>query len=212
MYHFQLKQDQLALEALNRYNVFDEVPLIGSITYVELAKKCNIPETRLRRFIQHAMPNRIFWAPTPDSVAHTITSAEVVRSPFLYAWLGHNIEEIGPGCTKVIEAMERWGDSEDPTKAGFPLAFDLKEENLFQWFESDGAGEARAENGEVDKFDRTKGWRARRFGNAMKFMMSHGVSASRHVHGGFDWESLGKATVVDVSLTLGQVCLLETLH
>ena len=212
MCHFQLKQDQLTLEALNYYNVFDEVPLTGSITYAELAKRCRIPETRLRRFIQHAMSNRIFWAPTPNSVAHTITSAEVVRSPFLYAWLGHNVEEIGPGCTKVIEAMKQWGDSEDPTEAGFPLAFNLKGENLFQFFESDGVGEASAVNGKVDKFDRTKGWRARRFGNAMKFMMSHGVSASKHVHGGFDWESLGEATVVDVSSTLGQTYLLEAPH
>jgi 6-hydroxytryprostatin B O-methyltransferase len=150
------------------------------------------------------MSNRIFWAPTPDSVAHTNTSAEVVRNPFGYAWLGHNIEEVTPGCTKVIEAMERWGDSEDPAETGFALAFDLKGENLFQWFDNDGAGEARGLHGEVDKSDRTKGWRARRFGDAMKFWMSQGVASSKHVHGGFDWESLGKATVIDVSLKSGR--------
>lgn len=145
------------------------------------------------------MSNRIFWAPTPDSVAHTLTSAEVIRSPLLYAWIGHNIEEVSPGSTKVIEAMEKYGDSQDPVEAGIPLAFNLEGENLFQFFENDGVGEAKASDGKIDKFDRTKGWRARRFGNAMKFMMSHGVSAAQRVHGGFDWESLGEATVVDVS-------------
>lgn len=56
------------------------------------------------------MTNHIFWAPTPDLVAHTNNSAEMVREELLFAWFGHNIEEIGPGATKLVEAIDRWGD------------------------------------------------------------------------------------------------------
>lgn len=167
------------------------------MTYAELAEKCNIPERRLRRFVKHAIANRIFWAPTPDSVAHTITSAEVVRSPLLYAWIAHNAEDVLPGTLKVVEAMDRWGDSEDPAQAGIPLAFDLNGQNVFYWAETDGIGEY-VEGGNP-RNDRAMGWRARRFGAAMKHLMSGGPHASAHIHGGFDWDSLGKATVVDVS-------------
>jgi hypothetical protein len=79
---------------------------------------------------------------------------------------------------------------------------DVKGEQFFQLLENDGASEPKASEGEVDKTDRTKGWRARRFGEAMKFMTTFGVSSAKHIHGGFDWDALGKATVVDVSMSL----------
>jgi hypothetical protein len=63
------------------------------------------------------MTNRIFWSPTPDSVAHTITSAEVVRSPLMYAWMDHNLQEIAQASLKVIDALEKYGDSQDPAQA-----------------------------------------------------------------------------------------------
>lgn len=47
--------------------------------YTDLATKCNTAEPRLRRIPEHAFVNKLFWAPTPDTVAHTITSAEMVR-------------------------------------------------------------------------------------------------------------------------------------
>lgn len=56
-----------------------------------------------------------------------------------------------------------------------------------------------AEDGEGDK----KGFRMKRIGEAMESMKGDGTYNVAHAQQGFDWASLGKATVVDVSsLTL----------
>jgi len=185
---------------LNEWKVFDAVPITGSITYEELAKKVNVPEARLRRVLTHAISNHIFWAPTRDSISHTSTSAEVVRDPLLFAWLGHNFDEITPGIVKILESMEKYGESEKPEYAGTMIAYG-KELPFFKWIDIDGAGEPPKDvsEGKVVNGDRTKGWRARRFGNAMKFMMQSGTYASFHAVAGFDWGNLGKGIVVDVS-------------
>jgi hypothetical protein len=47
----------------------------------------------------------IFWAPTLDTIAHTARSAEFIRDQFLYAWVGHNWEEVAPGLSKVMELI-----------------------------------------------------------------------------------------------------------
>jgi hypothetical protein len=72
------------------YNVFDAVPLDGRISYADLAQKCNVLKSHLRRWMRHAISKRIFQASTKDSVAHTITSAECVRDETVWAWIGHN--------------------------------------------------------------------------------------------------------------------------
>lgn len=83
-----LSTDMVVLDALNAYNLYDAVPLDGSITYAELSAKCNFPEGRLRRILKHAFVNGIFWGPTPDTVAHTGTSAEFIREELRFAYMG----------------------------------------------------------------------------------------------------------------------------
>lgn len=131
-------------------------------------------------------------------MAHTITSAELSRDETAWAWIGHNVEEIGLAAAKIIEQNEKFGDSTSPAEAAVSLAhFADTKTNFFGWFNNDGVGEPKDSDGKIDKFDRSKGWRARRFGNVMKFFTSGSGYASSHVHD-FDWEVLGHATVVDV--------------
>ena len=180
--------------------MYDAVPLEGSITYADLAAKVNVPEGRLRRVIHYALNNHIFIASGPDSIAHSATSAEAVLDPFVYGWIEHNVFEVGPAALKVTDAVEKFGDSEEPGHAGAALALPV-EEGLFFWMENDGVGEPSEEilGGKIVKSDRTKGYRNRRFGAAMHSMMIGGAHAAAHVNNGFDWEALGKGTVVDVS-------------
>jgi 6-hydroxytryprostatin B O-methyltransferase len=132
-------------------------------------------------------------------VAHTITSAEFARDETTWAWVGHNVEEIGPAAAKIMEQTDRFGDGTSPAEAAVALAhFESKYTDLFGWMENDGAGELKISDEKIDKSDRTKGWRARRFGNTMKYLTSGGGYSSSHVHG-FGWDALGEASVVDVS-------------
>jgi hypothetical protein len=68
---------------------------------------------------------------------------------------------------------------------GMTLGFDLKGKGMWEWFALDDEG-GRQE----------KGWRTRRFAQAMEI---RGGYEMVHIHNGFDWQSLGKSTVVDVS-------------
>ena len=134
------------------------------------------------------MTRRTFYEPTPGYVAHTANSAAVVNDSSLSAWMGHNIEEIGRALSWQGEAIDKWGDTEDPSKAALCLAFGLPEGNTaFDFLQNDGEGEKQ-------------GWRAKRFGLAMSAMSKTGAFSSAHLHTGFDWPSLDEATVVDVCL------------
>jgi len=53
-------------------------------------------------------------------------------------------------------------------------------------------------DGKLDKTDRTKGWRSRMFANCMKMMSNIPAFSMTNIHRAFDWDSLGKAKVVDV--------------
>lgn len=59
------------------------------------------------------------------------------------------------------------------------LGLPLKGESLFEWIENDGVGEPIVvpEGGMLDKSDRTKGWRARMFGNCMRMMSKNPASS-----------------------------------
>jgi hypothetical protein len=70
------------------------------------------------------------------------------------------------------------------SETGFPLPLNLKGENWFQFIESDGVGKASAVGSEIDKFDRKKGWRVRRFRECNKVYNEPIVSASKYVHRG----------------------------
>ena len=131
-------------------------------------------------------------------MAHTITFAEFARDETTWAWVSHNVEEIGPAAAKIIDQTDRTGERTSPAEAAVALAlFEGKNADVFDFFENDGVGEPKIGNGTIDKSDRSKGWRARRFGNAMKFPTSGGGYSSSHVHG-YNWDALGEATVVDV--------------
>lgn len=184
----------MVLGAMGHFNIFAAVPLDGEISYAAIAAKTNLAEGRVRRILRHAMTNHIFKESRPGYVAHTATSAVPARNPTLISWIGHNVDEVGASSTKMVEAMERWGDSEDLIETGYGLAFGVDQEkgeggnsSFFKFLQDDGEGER-------------KGWRMQRLGEAMESMKGgDGTLDVAHVHNGFDWEGLRKATVVDVS-------------
>lgn len=100
--------------------------------------------------------------------------------------MGHNLEEVWPANVKMAEALRLYGDGEEPGESGFNIAFGLpKDKSFFDFIAEDGAG---------DK----KGWRMRRFAQTMQSWSSGSSHGTHHIHRGFDWKSLGDATIVDV--------------
>ncbi len=176
---------------MDQFNIFDAVPLTGDVSYADIAEKVGLSEQLVRRVLRYAMTLQIFAETAPGSgrIVHTATSAEAAKSPLLRAWIGHQVEEVASCAVKGVEAIRRFPDSTDPTQAAIMMALapdKVGTMSFFNWAAQEGEGEKR-------------GWRVRRFAQAMACMSTRGFGS--HINDGFDWDSLGEATVVDVSQT-----------
>ncbi|KAJ9608228.1 hypothetical protein H2200_007216 [Cladophialophora chaetospira] len=191
---YSAKHDLTVLNAFARFGVFEAVPTSGDISYVDLAAKLPLTERQLRRLFRHAMTKNVFYEPRPDHVAHTSLSMAPVKKRSLGPWINHNLGEILPASSRLADAIEKYGDSQEPNEVALGIAWNLeKGKGLFDWFKNDGEGSR-------------KGWRARQFAEAMESMDGGGHDV-QFVAEGFDWGSLGEAIVIDVGGSSGHISI-----
>ncbi len=151
----------------------------------------------MRRFLRFAFTNFVFApeGPNSDRVVHTGVSAVLARQPIHRSLLSHQLEDMRPATTVGVDALKKWfvGQQEPPQdidKTPFPLASDHgRVRNATVWEFLDNHEEP----------GRPKGYRAKRFAEAMQTIGDTVSIGTDMVLEAFDWESLGKATVVDVS-------------
>lgn len=190
--------DHSVLNLLNQFNFWDAVPLTGSASYGDIASKVNLSEMMVQRLLRHATTRHIFaeMAPGSGQIVHTCISAAPVTNPLLRSWIGHNLEDIAPASLNLVDALKRYGESAEPFESAGAYTYfrDSKEvKTLFEWFDVDGEGER-------------KGWRTKRFGEAMAFIMSNPAIDIKSIHASYDWDGLGDAIVVDVSFRSSRFC------
>ncbi|KAL4885489.1 S-adenosyl-L-methionine-dependent methyltransferase [Aspergillus karnatakaensis] len=179
--------DMSSLRFIYHFNIAPAIPLDGTISYAELAKITRVNEDHLKRILRHAMTNRLFSEPEPGRVAHTASSALLVRSRALNDWVGYTTEETYPASAKLVEAYEKFGPSLSPTETGYNVAFGTDKPMFLHM----------AEDPE----------RERRFANTMVEMVSTEGYGIHHLVGGYRWEKLGKAKIVDVGGSTGHACI-----
>jgi len=153
-----------------------------SATYAEIAEKIGLDEGRTRRLIQYATANLLFKEPEQGHVAHTAQSAAIVRDEGLEAMLRHHMEDVYPAGARYTDWISAHPvDHGEPTENGWSLAFNT-DKPFFEYIKQDPG-------------------RSRNFDKAMgSISVPGGMWDGAHVVRGFDWASLGDATVVDVSL------------
>ena len=187
----------MVLDVLNQFSIFTAVPLGKSASYKEIAQKASLPENVVRRILRHAFTMRIFAEAPPGSgkVVHTATSAHAARVPGFKNWLSHSLEEVRPGTFYVPEALRLYSGNgkltEEITESGLSLA-DLDKTGspttFWDYLKHYQKGEE-------------EGFRATRFAGAMRMAAgSSTISVQDVVKDGFDWKSVGDATIVDVSI------------
>ena len=163
------------------------MPASGDISFSDLAAKLPLTERQLRRLFKHAMTKNIFCEPRPNHVAHTALSIAPLKNRSLIPWINHGLGVVLPASSRLADAIEKFGDSEDITQVAVSMAWNLEPgKGIFDFFKGDGEGP-------------NEGWRARQFAEAMA-AMDGGGHDRRYTVEGFDWGSLGEATVVDVSI------------
>ena len=192
---------------LNQFDFWSAVPLTGSTTYDEISQRTKLPVELVHRFLRHAATMRLFTeeipaegpdsddnSPSPRRVVHTSTSAFVARNPAHRSWMSHHLEESHHACTRLPDALRKFSlgkdiPSQELNETPFALAFGDRVESgkFWDFIRRDGEGSE-------------KGFRLRRFAQAMRVAR---ISSAMDFQGllttGFNWESLGEGTVVDVS-------------
>ena len=141
----------------------------------------------VRRFLRHAMANRVFAQPTPDQVRHTAASRLMVTDPDFFDAMGLQTADLGPASASIFDALSKYGDSGEPKETAFSLAngTDL---GIYQIL------------GQTPE-------RARRFGAGMRFFTKDEGWNLNHLVAGFNWASIDYpgATVVDMGGGQGSV-------
>lgn len=178
----------MVLHAVVHFGIAEAVPLDEPVTFEDVAKKVGLSTDRVTRLLRFGMTNNLFEEPRPGYVSHTGLSSILVREPMSRSWTLHNFEDIA--ATKFIDAYEKFGESEEPNESATQVQFDYfkthPKDNNWQFLEDDGEGEK-------------KGYRMRRFAEAMTWVSGQMSDEGRVLAAGFDWASIGEATVADVS-------------
>jgi DNA-binding Lrp family transcriptional regulator len=185
----QYSHDELVIYLLSKHNVYQAVPLDGTISYSDLASKTAFSEPQVRRFVRHAISNGVFTE-RDGQVAHNAFSAAVVRNPLNKSWIEAVWEDISPSIVRFPEAIEKYGDSQEPHESGLGVVVGLQKGESFLSTYLHTYNGGKTSDGKL---------RGVRFGEAMRAMSAGGQHKVSHIHQGFDWDSLGEATIVDVS-------------
>jgi len=181
--------DLANFQFIYHYNIPKHVPLVGSISYSELAALTGFDEIFLKRMVRVAMINRIFLE-TPDGrVAHSGASRILHEEPGAMDTAGFLLEEIFPAAPKLVDALKKYPASGEPNETAFNLAFNTSRSFYKEL-------EATPE-------------RSRRFGAAMRWMSRGGRFSNDHIVRGYEWAQVDHANglVVDVGGGHGSVSI-----
>jgi hypothetical protein len=71
-------------------------PINETATYAQIAEAVNLDELNVRRFLRHAMTNRIFKEVSPGVIAHTAASRILAENGPMQDWVGFCVEDMFP--------------------------------------------------------------------------------------------------------------------
>jgi hypothetical protein len=200
--------DAACLNVLNYFNFWEAVPLDGSASFEEIAKHVNLPLDVARRIVKHGTSLRIFEETEPGKsttrIKHSFRSAPLARTHGLRALLTTTLDLSGGPLITLHKALEKYsaGKTHLPTntqETAFSLLYSGGQfgnfTNTWELLENDGEGGK-------------KGWRQREFTVFMDYLKEI-FGLDNVVTNAYDWSTLGKAKVVDVSdgLSFRNICL-----
>lgn len=166
------------------FKIPDSVPDTGEIGFDSLAESCAVDPVQLKQNLRFAMTNHIFCEPIPNHVAHTIGSQLLKEDLPMRASVQWLTENCAPMVAHQIDAIEKWGHgSQEPDQTAVNSAYGGSG-SFYDFIQSDPV-------------------RVRRFGKTIQQVLQQPASSIKHIQPGFDWDSLGNATVVDVGGHIG---------
>lgn len=112
----------VSLQAIYKYDIASHVPIHGEISFSDLARKCGMTETNLRRIVRFAIAyHRVFREPRKGHVSHSAASRKLAEDANAKAGLGYMFDEVWQSFAHTIEARETF-QSDEPNKSGWSLS------------------------------------------------------------------------------------------
>ncbi|EKD17354.1 O-methyltransferase [Drepanopeziza brunnea f. sp. 'multigermtubi' MB_m1] len=166
-------------------------PVDKTATFSQIAEKVGLGELNVRRFLRHAMTNRIFEEAAPGVVAHTAASRVLAEDRMMNDWVGFCVEDMWPAASQTVPALKRNPSADDMTQTGFCLANNTTD--LEPMFTTLGKSPQRA----------------RRMGGAMLSLTGGEGYELSHLLASYDWATLDarSAQIVDVGGSHGFACV-----
>ncbi|KAL9587195.1 MAG: hypothetical protein Q9203_003594 [Teloschistes exilis] len=141
-----------------------------------------VPENQLKSIARMAMTGNFLAEPVHGQVAHNATSGIFVTNPSINGWALFMAENSCPGALAIVGATEKYGVTDKKNETAFNVARNTD----LPFFDYIGQSPEQG----------------KQFASYMKNVLASEGTKVDHLVKGFDWESLGEATVVDVSEVL----------
>ncbi|KAF2230549.1 hypothetical protein EV356DRAFT_536266 [Viridothelium virens] len=177
-------QHLVCLKWLISLEVLKHIPLLGKVSYSQLASSADVPESQLKGVARMAMVHGFLHEPEPGTVAHSRSSALLVKDESFMNWARWMTNYSAPTAYQFPEATKRWGNTEAKNETAFNLAMDVRQPFF-------------------DHLRQQKEMNTMFSGYMRNVASTEGVSF-KHLVNGFDWAKLPSgATVVDVGGSTG---------
>ncbi|KAI0469792.1 S-adenosyl-L-methionine-dependent methyltransferase [Xylariaceae sp. FL0804] len=178
--------NMVCLQGISRWKIAPMVPTRGQTSFADIAKQTGVQEQTIQRLLRHAMTMRVFQEVEPGQVAHTQASKAILQ-PSVADWLSSGAEDFWPAATRMVDAIEKWGDSQEPNHTAFALANNT-DRSIYDVVGSDPA-------------------RSARFAGCMNAFTASSAHDLSYALDYYDWASLGQARVVDVGGARGHIAI-----
>ncbi|KAI2468973.1 S-adenosyl-L-methionine-dependent methyltransferase [Annulohypoxylon bovei var. microspora] len=178
--------NMVSLQAISRFKIAPMVPAQGQTSFAEIAKQTGVQKQTIKRLLRHAIAMRVFCEPQPGCVAHTQASKALI-DPSVANWLTSGAEDFWPAASRMVDAIGKWGDSQEPNHTGFSLANNT--------------------DGTVYDVVGSDPERAARFAGCMNAHTSTAGYSLSYILDYYDWAALGQARIVDLGGARGHVSI-----
>ena len=175
------------MQAIQRFGIATCFPVTETSTFAKIAHACSISESDTTRILRHAMTYYIFNEPSPGVVAHTAASKALAEITSFGQVVGFLSGEMWPSATRLVDAMEKWPNSQEPNESGFSLAYATNKSMM------DIVGRDPA--------------RALQMAGAMNFMHTGPGYSPRHILENFNWGNATQGVLIDVGGARGEVAI-----
>ncbi|KAF5137707.1 O-methyltransferase gsfB [Metarhizium anisopliae] len=96
---------RVPLKLISQFDLANEVPANGEITFGDLAAKIGVDCTALTRILRLGIAHRVINEPHPGVITHSAVSKLIADDSRVADWLSANVDDMWPSAEKTVEAL-----------------------------------------------------------------------------------------------------------